>query len=240
MKHPTEANIKIYKKFQNQVLSNQRRAARNYYHEQFEIRGPNTKSGWALINFLTEQGNKNPQKKNLEFVINNKTISDNVTIADSFNDYFVNVGKSLAQKVTSTDQKNPDDCVKTVISKLNNSAPGHDGLPPSIMKQLTNEYVIPLTHLINLSVVLGNFPNELKLAKVLPIYNSEEEHFIQNYRPISVLPYFSKMYKRVIYNHLMHYIKGIRILFQFLFLMENAILYAKIAVSEFFFSKTQI
>ena len=103
MKHPTEANIKIYKKFQNQVFSNQRRAARNYYHEQFEIRGPNTKSGWALINFLTEQGNKNPQKKNLEFVINYKIISDNVTIADSFNDYFVIARKSLAQKVTSTD-----------------------------------------------------------------------------------------------------------------------------------------
>ena len=46
VKHPTEAHIKIYKKFRNQlVLSNQRRAARNYYHEQFEIRGPNTKSG---------------------------------------------------------------------------------------------------------------------------------------------------------------------------------------------------
>ena len=53
-------------------------------------------------------------------------------------------------------------------------------------------YVIPLTHLINLSIVQGDFPNELKLAKVLPIYKSEEEHFTQNYRPISVLPYFSK------------------------------------------------
>ena len=42
-------------------------------------------------------------KKNHEFLINNKMISDNVTIADSFNEYFVNVRKSLAQKITSTD-----------------------------------------------------------------------------------------------------------------------------------------
>ena len=55
VKHPTEVNVKIYKKFLNKVLSNQRRAAKNYYHEQFEIRGPNTKSGWAFINFLTGQ-----------------------------------------------------------------------------------------------------------------------------------------------------------------------------------------
>ena len=95
--------------------------------------------------------------------------------------------------------------MKTVISQLNDSVPGHDSLPPFIMKQLTNEYVIPLTHLINLSIVQGDFPNELKLAKVLPIYKSEEEHFTQNYRPISVLPYFFKIYERVIYNHLMQY-----------------------------------
>ena len=63
-----------------------------------------------------------------------------------------------------------------------------------------------LLHLINLSIVQEGFPSELKLAKVLPIYKSEEEHFTQNYRPISVLPYFSKIYERVIYNHLMQYI----------------------------------
>ena len=95
-------------------------------------------------------------------------ISDNVTIVDSLNEYFVNVGKSLAQKITSTDDPLSyidynnhriselvvtENCVKTVISQLNNSASGHDGFPPSIRKQLTNEYVIPLTHLINLSIV---------------------------------------------------------------------------------------
>ena len=81
------------------------------------------------------------------------------------------------------------------------------------MKQSTNEFVIPLTHLINLSTVQGDFPSELKLAKVLPIYKSDEEHFTQNYRPISVLLYFSKIYERVIYNHLMQYINSNDILY---------------------------
>ena len=43
---------------------------------------------------------------------------------------------------------------------------------------------------MNLSIVQGDFPNELKLAKVLPIYDVEE-HFTQNYRPNLVLQYFS-------------------------------------------------
>ena len=40
------------------------------------------------------------------------------------------------------------DDVMTVISQLNNSAAGHDGLQASIMKKLSNDYAIPLTHCI--------------------------------------------------------------------------------------------
>ena len=127
--------------------------------------------------------------------------------------YSVSIWCNLLYKHCISELVVTEDCVKTVISQLNNSAPGHDGLPPSIMKQLTNEYVIPLTHLINLSIVQGDFPIELKLGKILPIYKSEEEHFTQNYRPILVLPYFSKIYERVIYNHLMQYINSNDILY---------------------------
>ena len=115
------------------------------------------------------------------------SFTQNITSTDDPLSYIYYNNHSISELVVT------EDCVKTVISQLNNSAPGHDGLPPSRMKQLTNEYVIPLTHLINLSIVQGDFPTELKLAKVLPIYKSEEEHFTQNYRPISVLPYFTKI-----------------------------------------------
>ena len=54
------------------------------------------------------------------------------------------------------------------------------------MKQLANYYAEPLTHLINQSILQGHFPKELKLAKVLPIFKSEDEQLVQNYRPISI------------------------------------------------------
>ena len=61
--------------------------------------------------------------------------------------------------------------------------------------------------MINLSIVQGHFPDEMKLAKLLPIYKSENEQFVQNYGFISVLPYFSKIYKKKdIYNHTIDYI----------------------------------
>ena len=93
------------------------------------------------------------------------------------------------------------DDIKTIVSQLNSSAAGHDELPPSIMKQLCNEYCIPLSYIINSSIIQGHFPEGLKLAKVIPILKSDNEQDIQNYRPISVLPFFSKIFERVIYSH---------------------------------------
>ena len=88
------------------------------------------------------------------------------------------------------------DDVMTVISQLNNSAAGHDGLPASIMKKLSNDYAIPLTHCINMSVIQGDFPDTLKIAKVITIYKGDDEQMVQNYRPISILPFFPKIYKK--------------------------------------------
>ena len=126
---------------------------------------PNTKSGLALIHFLAGLGNKNTPKNMNEFLINGKLIydiSDNIVIVDSFNEYFVNVGKGISQKITSTvdplsymDYSNQcipelvvtEDSVKRIILQLNNSAAGYDGLPASIMKQLDSAYIIPLTYI---------------------------------------------------------------------------------------------
>ena len=83
-----------------------------------------------------------------------------------------------------------------LISSFSNSAAGFDEIPASIMKQLVNYYAEPLTHMINQSILQGYFPEVLKLAKVLPIYKSEDEQLVQNYRPISILPFFTKFRKR--------------------------------------------
>ena len=85
------------------------------------------------------------------------------------------------------------DDVMTGILQLNNSADGHDSLPASIMKKLSNDYVIPLTHCINMTIVQGDFPKTLKIAKVIHIYKGDEELMVQNYTHISILPFFSKI-----------------------------------------------
>jgi len=45
-------------------------------------------------------------------------------------------------------------------------------------------------------------PDEIKIAKVIPIFKSNDPTHLNNYRPISVLPIFSKLFERIVYNRL--------------------------------------
>ena len=57
-------------------------------------------------------------------------------------------------------------------------------------------------HIFNKSLQKGIFPDKLKIAKVIPVFKSGEESCLNNYRPISILPTFSKVLERIMYNRL--------------------------------------
>ena len=101
---------------------------------------------------------------------------------------------------------NTDEII-SVISSLSNSAAGYDEMPASITKQLVPCFVHPLTFLINKSISQGTFPDELKIAKVLPIYKNEDEQLIQNYRPITVLPFFSKIFEKIVSIYMIDFLE---------------------------------
>jgi hypothetical protein len=71
----------------------------------------------------------------------------------------------------------------------------------------------PLVNLINLSLATGIFPDKLKIAKVIPIYKMGDTDCFANYRPISLLPNFSKFFEKVMYNGLMELIEKHDILY---------------------------
>ena len=229
-KTPTQENIKAYKKFKNMNLPNQRNAERSYYREQFDLHHSDLKKSWNIIRNIIGKDDSRRLTKHIDFLINNQYISNSKVIADSFNNYFIHVGSSLACNIHSdTDpllymdnninsitipEINTEQILK-IISTITNSASGYDELPASILKQCTNLYIGPLTYLINMSITQGIFPQQLKITRVIPIYKGEDEQLLENYRPISVLPYFSKIFEKIIASYV------------FEFLETNNILYAK-------------
>ena len=71
-----------------------------------------------------------------------------------------------------------------------------------------------LIYQFELSLEKGVFPDDLKIAKVTPIYKAGDNSDISNYRSISPLPCFSKILERLMYSHLYKYLKENNILYE--------------------------
>ena len=91
-------------------------------------------------------------------------------------------------------------------------SPGHDNLPPRLLKDCANVIAKPLTHIINLSLNTSLVPNKLKIAKVIPLHKSGNKKLPENYRPISVLPALSKILERVAYEQIADYLENNKML----------------------------
>ena len=75
--------------------------------------------------------------------------------------------------------------------------------------------------MFNFSVAKGVFPDDLKIARVTPIYKGEDSNDISNYRPISMLPCFSKILELIMYNRLCKYLIKNNILHSKQFSFQN-------------------
>ena len=115
-KYPTQENIDVYKKFRNKNLSNQRKTKRNYYKEQFELNENDIRKSWKVIKDVIGKHEHRLCNDHEDFYINSKLTIDKKQIANSFNNYFVNIGKSLAQQITST--INPLSYINTNIHSI--------------------------------------------------------------------------------------------------------------------------
>ena len=139
-----------------------------------------------------------------------KLINDQNIIAQKFNEYFVSIGSNLAEK-TDLVKDAPGDAVSYIsghyknIIFLTNTSPseiysivqfkltsssGYDGIPPFLIKQVYSGIALPLSDIFNKSLTSGIFPDQMKIAKIIPMYKSEDRYSINNYRPISIFPFF--------------------------------------------------
>ena len=69
---------------------------------------------------------------------------------------------------------------------------GHDKIPMLSAKESINYISEPLTYVLNLSINSGIVPAQMKLARMVPLYKSGDKSVLSNYRPLLVLPVFSK------------------------------------------------
>ena len=155
-------------------------------------------------------------------------------ICEKFNDFFINVGPSLSKKIP-VQNCSPDQYIKKktifslylepvteaeirrLIMSLKSSAPGYDDIRSSILKMSLPFICTPLTYISNLSLQEGVFPDELKIANVIPLFKSDDPELFNNYRPMSLLCTVSKVFERIMYNRLLSFLDEYKILFSYQF-----------------------
>ena len=230
-KNPTDLNKANYKIHRNKLTSLLRIAERTFHEEQLEINVNDYTKCWKIIKEAVGQ-NSVINDENCTFHINGNDVNDKQIISDEFNDYFVNIGPNLASNIDNT--SNPMEYVNDILNSisiptitesevtdillsLKNSSAGYDKIPAHILKQNTILYIKPLTHLVNSSINKGIFPDELKIAKVIPIFKSGNKESIENYRPISILSVFTKVFEKVMYKHLINFVDKNDILYKYQF-----------------------
>ena len=83
---------------------------------------------------------------------------------------------------------------------------GADFISTKLLKQIAPLIITPLHHLINLSLETGFVPKELKIAKIVPVFKDGDCHDFNNYRPISLLSSFSKLFEKIVAKQLLRYL----------------------------------
>ena len=151
---------------------------------------------------------------------NNTLIEGDKPIADSFNQFFSDIGENLAKKFPSEEtsfQKylepieseiyNFDTIVEeridSIIRKMKNKkSSSFDNISNWLLKQIRPEITKPLTILVNLSLKNGYIPENYKLAKIVPLYKSGCKQTFGNYRPISLISVLSKILEKIAYQEI--------------------------------------
>jgi len=84
--------------------------------------------------------------------------------------------------------------VEKVVKGLKNKLlAGIDEIPDYVVKQCIKLLKKPLANIYNASLQSGIFRDQLKIAKVVPVHKKGDKRDIQNYRPIALLSFFSKL-----------------------------------------------
>ncbi|XP_052130341.1 uncharacterized protein LOC127751224 [Frankliniella occidentalis] len=169
-----------------------------------------SKTTWAIIN-----SNKSEQasSESISLLVQGKPCSNNKEVADSFNNYFLNIPSMIAQKLNrhqfdlSNVQKVNNsiylyDCtpleIENECSKFSNKkSSGIDGVSNFVIKKMKKVISKPLAHIINLSMRTGIFPNQLKKTLVKPLFKKGDKSNTENYRPIALTSPFSKISERI-------------------------------------------
>ncbi len=233
----TSAQRVKFKEYNNTLTRLKEQSKRDYLKQKFdEVKG-NMKKSWQLVNETIQRKSKRARSNKFISKITDK--NDEYTtpneISNKFNHYFRDVGPSLASKIKDVNKTfsdylgNPIESnfftaptnayeVRELIWQLEkNKSLGLGDVPIKLIKAADAQISEHLANIFNLSFESGEFPKGMKTSKIIPLHKGGLTTELKNYRPISLLPIFSKILERLMFNRLIKHLIENDILFPYQF-----------------------
>ena len=228
--------LEIYEKYKNyrkKLRHLIRSAKNNFYSKKFDNCQGNSKKTWELINELR---GKNKSKSKSSFLVQGNVVRDRRIIANEFNRYFTSVAHNLNENSNKTenlpitpipdfstyiDKRISDSLffepcsqneVEQIIKDLENGKASDISI--RVLKSCSSTVTPYLTTFYNKFIEMGIFPDILKVGQVTPIFKKGNMQMFQNYRPVSTLPCFGKIFEKVIYSRLYKFVISKNILYE--------------------------
>ncbi|CAK1585828.1 unnamed protein product [Parnassius mnemosyne] len=154
--------------------------------------------------------------------LDNKVAKSGTEIANLFANHFSSIYTETTNIMTANFKQKSNvtqlsklkisetDVLKIIKTLDTQKGAGPDSIPPIFVKRCGPKIAFPLTLIFNRSLEDGMFPEEWKKARIVPVFKKGDRMDINNYRPISILSCFSKLFESLVYpafaKHLEHFL----------------------------------
>lgn len=237
--HPTNTKLKKYfLKYRNDLQVKIRQLKNSYYDKCFQKCNGDSKQLWKVIREVTCQKSNNTSQIYLN--IQGKMVNDPKILSNEFNNFFLSVVSSLDIKTFNPDVFNaidvsncfavpvsvcsmfidpvlPVDLENVIRSLKNSKSPGFDSITSALIKKVYPSIANVLLYLINLSFQKGIFPDKLKVAVVVPLHKGGSANDCNQFRPISLLSTFAKIYEKLMKKKLINFLERTNFISKFQF-----------------------
>ena len=176
---------------------------------------------WKLLNKLTH--NKFCLDKINNFVNKNNDAIDSTNVGNEFNIHFDSMGKHINNSFENLYIENnlinsninsiyinetSELEIITIINKIDSKcSKDHDGIDFKLIKLVIYPILKPLLHIFNLILNKSIYPSNMKKSVIIPIHKNNNKNNIENYRPISIIPQFSKIIEKIIIKRINNFIE---------------------------------
>ena len=211
-----------YKRFRNSLTSKLRTAKSNYIRNKLISTGADgCKESWNVLNCVL--GRNKFEDSSSQFLINGELTNNSLEIVEGFNEHFSSLGDNLAAAFLPGDDgylqylnddfehlsfnfepTNPEEVTRLVLT-MKEASPGWDGVPMKVLKNNITSLAGVISHICNLSMSTGVFPENLMIAVIIFLFKSGDPKLLPNYRAISILSAFSKIIEKLVSIRLVSY-----------------------------------